>query len=165
MNTRSTFQPRKAFDDPTNIGSKTSNQARANDGLMTEEEFFQGFTMTVWKDLRTSDRIRYQLKNGLYRSGGWITHISPDDKYLCFKSHGGVGFSLQADAISKIYHLPIARKKEKLVMFRHVDASLKHKVYIDDILVASFKTDWELKRFQKTKKYVYASDTKKFQIL
>ena len=95
-------------------------------------------------------------------SGGLVMLV--EKEYFVYKS--GRNFSVQYDNIVMGWLLEnsVKPKKVKPIVFNKPDLSKKFISYIDDKPVASFDKLYNQQRFEQTKKYLNALETKNFKI-
>lgn len=98
-----------------------------------------------------------------FASGGAVTVVENDYfVYKCFN----LTFSAQFSNIKACWIKIKQNKKNKnKIIFKSPDLSSKFISYIDDIPVASHKDNYAKKKFESSKKFLKALETKHFEVL
>lgn len=141
------------------------------DMIMADTRYkWETISPVSFESLKPGDRIRYTTMNQknehLFRTGGWVTALSPDLDWLSYMAHTQTSWCLQlADCVNlwvirkvkkakapKAPKVPITRFKVP------VDPSLKFKVTLtnsrgEEVIVFSSDTKARATAFRKSKKY------------
>lgn len=156
-----------------------SNKGEIDEDLLNEhiEELMSSET-TKWEEipvdfslLKTGERIRYTTLTPegkhLFRTGGWITHIPEDYKYLAYMAHTKSTWCLQVEDCQRIFVVrkTIKNKVEvdRTIYFKIPGIKTAYNSYLDDsegnkVIVGSFKSRYDLDKFESRHKYIKASN-------
>jgi len=159
-----------------------SNKGQINEALLEEhiQNVMYGGEYN-WEEIPvdfstlTRDRIRYTTLTPegkyLFRTGGWIVFIDDKFRYLAYRAHTQTNWTLQASDCKRLFVIRYVKKeKSKLkvelvrtVYFKEPGAETMYNSYLpkgeEDIRVASFRSQYDLDKFEATSKFQKALES------
>ena len=99
-----------------------SIQSQINSGKLDFEDYFKD-KMNGYEEVEIIDEglplnltghcIKYFLKSGVFRSGGFITVINNREGYLVFRAYNKESISLQYNEVERLFVKPPTRRRKK----------------------------------------------------